>query len=68
MSSETIPTAASQDSYDTKKTFAELGVADALVTVLSAQGITTAFPIQARTIHDALAGRDECGKTKSGSG
>jgi superfamily II DNA/RNA helicase len=38
------------------------------VAVLNAQGITTAFPIQAMTIADALAGRDVCGKAKTGSG
>jgi superfamily II DNA/RNA helicase len=38
------------------------------VAVLTAQGITTAFPIQAMTIADALAGRDVCGKAKTGSG
>jgi superfamily II DNA/RNA helicase len=68
VSSETIETSTSQDSYDTKKTFAELGVAPELVAVLSQQGITTAFPIQAMTINDALAGRDVCGKAKTGSG
>jgi len=68
VSSETIETSTSQDSYDTKKTFAELGVAPQLVAVLTAQGITTAFPIQAMTIADALAGRDVCGKAKTGSG
>ena len=47
-----------QDSYATNKTFAELGVLPELVGVLSEQGITTAFPIQALTISDALAGRD----------
>ena len=68
VSSETIETSLSQDSYDTKKTFAELGVAPELVAVLTKQGIMTAFPIQAMTIHDALAGRDVCGKAKTGSG
>lgn len=68
MSNEIIETSASQDSYDTKKTFADLGVAPELVSELSAQGITTAFPIQAMTIADALAGRDVCGKAKTGSG
>lgn len=49
-------------------TFAELGVATDLVDVLSAKGITEAFPIQALTIADALQGRDVCGKAKTGSG
>ena len=63
---ESVPSA--QDLYATNKTFSELGVADQLCAVLTAQGITTAFPIQAMTIHDALAGRDICGKAKTGSG
>jgi superfamily II DNA/RNA helicase len=57
-----------EDSYATNKTFAELLVSPELVAVLTAQGITTAFPIQAMTISDALAGRDVCGKAKTGSG
>ena len=69
MSSEIKNSVASvQDSYATNKTFAELGVLPELVGVLSEQGITTAFPIQALTISDALAGRDVCGKAKTGSG
>lgn len=56
------------DAYATNQTFAELGVDERLVTTLSSQGITTAFPIQAMTIADALAGRDVCGKAKTGSG
>ena len=57
----------SQDSYETNKTFADLGVQE-LCDVLEKQGITDAFPIQAMTIHDALDGRDVCGKAKTGSG
>jgi len=58
----------SADSYATNKTFADLGVHPDLCAVLEGQGITTAFPIQAMTIADALAGRDICGKAKTGSG
>ncbi len=67
MSSQTTESVPA-DSYATNQTFAELGVDTRLVAVLSGQGITTAFPIQALTIHDALAGRDVCGKAKTGSG
>jgi superfamily II DNA/RNA helicase len=49
-------------------TFADLGLADEIVAVLSARGITHPFPVQALTIPDALAGRDVCGKAKTGSG
>jgi superfamily II DNA/RNA helicase len=49
-------------------TFADLGVDADLVAVLTADGITEPFPIQAATIADALTGRDLCGKAKTGSG
>jgi superfamily II DNA/RNA helicase len=62
------PVTRGEDSYATNKTFEELLVSPELVAVLTAQGITTAFPIQAMTISDALAGRDVCGKAKTGSG
>ncbi|HWR47780.1 MAG TPA: DEAD/DEAH box helicase [Pseudonocardiaceae bacterium] len=39
-----------------------------LLTVLARQGITTAFPIQAATLPDALAGRDVLGRGRTGSG
>ncbi len=59
---------ATTESYATDLTFADLSVDARLVAVLEGQGITTAFPIQALTIGDALAGRDVCGKAKTGSG
>jgi len=68
VTSTPVPAAEPADSYDAQKTFAELGVAPELVAALSKQGIINAFPIQAMTIHDALAGRDVCGKAKTGSG
>ncbi len=69
VSSETHESTTSvTDLYATNKTFVELGVHPDLCAVLASQKITTAFPIQAMTIHDALAGRDVCGKAKTGSG
>src|SRR5579875_68176 len=56
------------DEYETGRTFDALGVDIELVKALADQGITTAFPIQALTIADALVGRDVCGKGKTGSG
>jgi superfamily II DNA/RNA helicase len=56
------------DTYETVRTFESLGVCDPLVKELADQGISTAFPIQALTIADALSGRDVCGKAKTGSG
>jgi superfamily II DNA/RNA helicase len=48
--------------------FRELGVPAELLAVLDRQGITTAFPIQAATLPDALAGRDVLGRGRTGSG
>ena len=49
-------------------TFAELGVPDDLVAVLTRAGITAPFPIQTAVIPDAIAGRDVCGRAPTGSG
>jgi superfamily II DNA/RNA helicase len=49
-------------------TFADLGVPEALVAVLSKQGIHEPFAIQAAALPDALAGRDVCGRAPTGSG
>ena len=49
-------------------TFAALGVATALVTVLAQDGITAPRPIQAAVLPDALAGRDILGCAQTGSG
>ena len=48
--------------------FGQLGVAADLVEGLLEAGITDPFEIQAKAIPDALAGRDVCGKAKTGSG
>ena len=47
-------------------TFAELGVPHPLVEVLESQGKASAFPIQADTLPDTLAGRDVLGKGRTG--
>ncbi len=57
-----------EDLYETARTFDSLGIDVQLVKALADQGITTAFPIQALTVADALVGRDVCGKAKTGSG
>ena len=49
-------------------TFAELGVPGPLVRVLAADDKKTAFPIQADTLPDSLAGRDVLGRGRTGSG
>ncbi len=48
--------------------FAELGVPADLVGTLHARGLESAFPIQAMTLPDGLAGRDLCGRAPTGSG
>ena len=49
-------------------TFGELGVPGPLVRVLAADDKKTAFPIQADTLADSLAGRDILGRGRTGSG
>ena len=49
-------------------TFGELGVPGPLVRVLAAEDKKTAFPIQADTLPDSLAGRDILGRGRTGSG
>ena len=46
------------------KTFADLGVRAALVSVLAAASITLPFPIQVQTLPDTLARRDVLGRGK----
>jgi superfamily II DNA/RNA helicase len=48
--------------------FAELGLPSILTAALAARGVTTPRPIQARTLPDALAGRDVLGRAETGSG
>lgn len=48
--------------------FAELGVPEALVTALAAQGVHDPFPIQAATLPHSLAGQDVLGRGRTGSG
>jgi superfamily II DNA/RNA helicase len=48
--------------------FDALGVPAPLVRALADRGITTAFPIQAATLPDSLAGRDVLGRGRTGSG
>jgi len=52
----------------TLPTFAATGLAPALVSELTAQGISAPFPIQAATLPDSLAGRDVLGRGRTGSG
>ncbi|MBT1166860.1 DEAD/DEAH box helicase [Bifidobacterium simiarum] len=59
------------DSHDDERpapTFAQLGVPGPLVRVLARDGKREAFPIQADTLPDSLAGRDVLGRGRTGSG
>ena len=49
-------------------TFSDLGVPEAVVTVLNKNGITSPFPIQQVTLRDSLSGRDILGRGRTGSG
>ncbi|WP_245598110.1 DEAD/DEAH box helicase [Haloglycomyces albus] len=49
-------------------TFADLGLADIIVSSLAAKGIVKPFPIQTATIPDAISGRDVLGRGRTGSG
>ncbi len=48
--------------------FSDLGVPRPLSAVLEQRGFTTAFPIQAATLPDCLAGFDVCGRAPTGGG
>ena len=48
--------------------FTALKLPQALLTGLQRRGIDTPFPIQAKTLPDALAGRDLLGRAETGSG
>ncbi|WP_033824932.1 DEAD/DEAH box helicase, partial [Kitasatospora sp. MBT63] len=50
------------------ETFEELDMPKALLSVLTRQGVTTPFPIQAATLPNSLAGRDVLGRGRTGSG
>ncbi|GAA2094523.1 hypothetical protein GCM10009823_13580 [Brevibacterium salitolerans] len=61
-------TATSAKTTTASTTFAQLGVPQALVESLRAEGKTEAFPIQQDTLPDTLTGRDVLGRGKTGSG
>lgn len=52
----------------TTTTFADLGIAPALVQLLTSQGINAPFPIQVATLPDAIKGHDILGRGQTGSG
>jgi superfamily II DNA/RNA helicase len=50
------------------KTFRDFGIAEEICAALEAEGITTAFPIQALTLSIALDGHDLIGQARTGTG
>jgi superfamily II DNA/RNA helicase len=64
----TLTTRPDADEPTRSPSFADLGVPGWLVKGLNRRGVTAPFPIQAKTIPDALAGRDVCGRAPTGSG
>ena len=61
-----VITEAPADTND--KTFASFGIAEPICAALEAEGITTAFPIQALTLPVALGGHDLIGQARTGTG
>ena len=51
-----------------QQSFSQLGVSARIVRALAERDITTPFPIQAKVLSDALAGRDVLAKAPTGSG
>ena len=60
--------AAAENPLPTETSFGKLGLPQELVTALERRDIRTAFPIQAATLPDGLAGRDVLGRAQTGSG
>ena len=60
--------AATESPLPTETSFGKLGLPQALVTALERREIRTAFPIQAATLADCLAGHDVLGRAQTGSG
>ena len=56
------------DLVGTAKTFRDFGIAEPICAALEAEGITTAFPIQALTLPIALDGHDVIGQARTGTG
>ena len=56
------------DLAGTTKTFRDFGIAEPICAALEAEGITTAFPIQALTLPIALDGHDVIGQARTGTG
>jgi superfamily II DNA/RNA helicase len=62
------PTPTTSTLTDSDTTWAQLGISAPLINALTAQGITSPFPIQIATLPDALKGHDILGRGQTGSG
>ncbi len=68
---EDEPAAAEAEAPDlvvSEKTFRDFGIGEPICAALEAEGITTAFPIQALTLPIALDGHDLIGQARTGTG
>jgi superfamily II DNA/RNA helicase len=63
-----LDTAAQIEPAELPESFADTDLPERLAEALSRRGIDKPFPIQARTLPDALAGRDVLGRAQTGSG
>lgn len=65
---EQVPATANDTANDTPKSFADLGIIEALCEACTAIGYKTPTPIQTESIPHALQGRDLIGLAETGSG
>ncbi|MEQ4204886.1 DEAD/DEAH box helicase [Actinopolymorpha sp. B17G11] len=63
-----LDAAAQVEPADLPESFSDTDLPERLAEALSRRGIRRPFPIQARTLPDALAGRDVLGRAQTGSG
>jgi superfamily II DNA/RNA helicase len=65
---DVVEVTAREDGPAPEKTFRDFGIAEPICAALEAEGITTAFPIQALTLPVALSGHDLIGQARTGTG
>jgi superfamily II DNA/RNA helicase len=65
---DVVEVTAREDIPAPEKTFRDFGIAEPICAALEAEGITTAFPIQALTLPVALSGHDLIGQARTGTG
>ena len=65
---EVVEVTAKDPGAELGKTFRDFGIDEPICAALEAEGITTAFPIQALTLPVALSGHDLIGQARTGTG